>query len=146
MEGGAGPAGPLRALQTSFSRACNELGGKLHSMAEQGEQHRQSAFKFVVELGQRAGEQARRLQHHHQQHQQHALAGFAVRPALSQLCISLSLSGTFLHRCTMHNDFLHLLTHKACNRELAAYRRSQRMFAVYDYGRTCQEVICPARL
>jgi hypothetical protein len=82
-------------MQTSFSKACNELGGKLQSMAEQGEQHRQIACRIIVELGQRAGEQARRLQHHHQQHQQHALAGFAVRPGLSQFYLSLTFSRSF---------------------------------------------------
>ncbi|CAL5227100.1 g10006 [Coccomyxa viridis] len=33
--------------------------------------------RLIADLGQRAGEQARRLQDHQQRHQQHALAGFA---------------------------------------------------------------------
>ena len=70
---------PLRALRTSISRACDGLGANLHSLAEGAEQQRRNTCQFLADLGQRAGEQARRLQDHHQQNQQHAFAAFAVR-------------------------------------------------------------------
>ena len=86
MEQSIGPQGPLRGLQVSIARVCNEMEGRLHNIADGAEQHRQGACRLLAGLGQLAGQQARRLQDHHQQHQQHVLAGFAVRPSLVLKC------------------------------------------------------------
>ncbi len=78
MDRGTGSAGPLSAFQIAISNVCHDLGGRLQSIAEGSEQQRQNACRLIADLGQKAGEQARRLQDHQQRHQQHALAGFAV--------------------------------------------------------------------
>ena len=83
MELSIGPQRPLRGLQVSLARVCKEIEGRLHGIADGAEQHRQGACRLLAGLGQLAGQQARRLQDQHQQHQQHVLAGFAVRPYLS---------------------------------------------------------------
>ena len=96
MEQSLGPQGPLRGLQVSIARVCNEVEGRLHGIAEGAEQHRQGACRLLAGLGQLAGQQARRLQDHHQQQQQHALAGFAVRQCIlherSQLSSNLLIN------------------------------------------------------
>ncbi len=79
MDRSTGSAGPLSVFQTALSNVCHELGGRFQSIAEGSEQQRRNACRLIADLGQRAGEQARRLQDHQQRHQQHALAGFAVR-------------------------------------------------------------------
>ena len=93
MEQGTGPQGPLRGLQVSIARVCDEMEGRLHSIADGAEQHRKGICRLLAGLGQLAGQQARRLQDHHQQHQQHVLAGFAVRPYISRI---IQLSPTLL--------------------------------------------------
>lgn len=133
MDTNDGPAGPLRALQTSISRACNELGGKLHSIAEGGEQHRQRACRLLAELGERAGVQVRRLQDNHQQHQQHAIAGFAVRD-LDQLICGWKNHMMLICRPAMCLNMLYLLTHSVLSMYLDARILSCAWCAVDEPG------------
>ena len=109
-----GPAGPVSALQTAISSVCHGLGATLHGIAEAGEQHKQNACRGLAELGQRAGEQARRLQDHQQRHQQHALAGFAVRQfrCMNHIC-GMYETQSQRHKCPVTCTWLVLLTHKS---------------------------------